>query len=181
MVFNKKISASLTELKNTKTLVMLGLLIAAYVVLSAFNIYILPTARVTFSFVPLALAGAMFGPMCGAFVGTIGDVLSYITSQSAAGAYNFGFTINAFVIGFVYGMFLYKSDFSLIRIIIAKLIIAIIVEMLLTPVWLSVLYGKAFVALIIERIFKTVIFIPIEIFVVGFIVKKLYKYLSKEL
>ncbi len=173
-----KLSESVKELNSTKNLVILGLLVAIYVVMGYFTFYLLPTLRVTFTYIPLVLAGAMFGPVCGGFVGAIGDVLGYITSQFGAGAYNAGFTVNAFVTGFVYGVFLYRSDFGLLRIIGAKLTVALIVELLLTPIWLSVLYGDAYLVLLIDRIWKTLVFIPIEVIIINFVVKKIYRYVS---
>ena len=148
------IRESISCLKSTKTLVVLGLLTAIYVVISYFNLYLAQTLRVSFAFIPVAVAGAMFGPVAAGLMSALGDLLGYFTSQFGAGAYNFGFTLNAFIVGFVYGIFLYKGDFRLHRIIIAKLILVVLVEVLLTPLWLMMFYGKSYIVILISRLFK---------------------------
>lgn len=172
------IKESISSFKSTKTLVVLGLLTAIYVVLSYFTFYLAQTLRITFTFIPLAVAGAMFGPVAAGIMGALGDFLGYLTSQFGAGAYNFGFTINAFIMGFVYGLFLYKGNFKTGRVIISNLILVIIIELILTPIWLSMLYGDSFVALVYARITKAVVLLPVQVVIIKFVVKKIYDYIK---
>lgn len=169
---------SAKELKSIKTIVVVSMLVALIVVLSFSNFYILNTLRVSFTFIPIVIASTLFGPIVGGITGVLGDVLGYFTSQAGHGVYNIGFTINGFINGFIYGLFLYKR-FSPLRVTLAKLLQVIIVEILLTPFWLSFMYGDSYIVLMWGRLFKTVIFIPIEIIVTILISKIVIKYSSK--
>lgn len=59
----------------------------------------------------------MFGPIPAAIVGALGDILSFIIAPT--GAYFPGFTINGFITGFIYGMFLYKNNVTPLRVVLA--------------------------------------------------------------
>ena len=63
------------------------------------------------------------------------------------------------------------------RVICAKLLIFFIVQLGLTPMWLSIMYGKSYIALISFRIFKNLMFLPIDTLVIMLVVKRLYGYL----
>ncbi len=172
------ISRSAKELKNIKTLVLVSMLVALVVVLSFSTFYILNTLRVSFTYIPIVIASTLFGPVVGAITGVLGDVLGYLTSQAGHGAYNIGFTINAFLNGFIYGLFLYRK-FTPLRMVFAKIVQVLLVELLLTPLWLSLMYGDSYSVLLYGRLFKTIIFIPIEVFVMVVISKIVIKYSNK--
>lgn len=44
----------------------------------------------------------------------------------------------------------------------ARLTVTVVNNLFLTPLWLSMLYGDAFVALVAARIVKNIIMLPIE-------------------
>ena len=69
----------------------------------------------------------------------MGDILSFIIAQT--GAYFPGFTINGFITGFIYGMFLYKNNVTLLRVVLAWFTNMLCVETFLTAFWLYTLYG----------------------------------------
>lgn len=174
----KIIKGSACELKSTKTLVISALMVALYVVLSYFSTFVTNTLRVSFTYIPVVMTAALFGPVCAGFVGALGDVCAYLTTQFAGGSFFPGFTLDAFIAGFIYGIFLYKSDFSLIRVLLAKIFVVLIIQLGLTPIWLSMMYGKSFFVLVSGRIVKNLIFIPIDTIVILLVVKRAYKYIE---
>lgn len=177
MKLNEKIAGSFYELKSTRNLVFMALIVALYVVISCLSTFLSSYIRISFTYIPVALASAMFGPVCGGVVGVLGDVFAFVVSPSSGGSYFPGFTLNAFIGGFIYGIFFYKNDITVMRVVCAKLLIFLIVQLGLTPLWLSIMYGKSYIALVSFRIFKNLIFIPIDTLVIMLVVKRVYGYL----
>ncbi len=147
------------EIKKVRTLTGAALMTAATVILDFFRIVITQTMEISFSFLGVALAAMMYGPMVGGIVGGIADILEYIIRPS--GPFFIGFTINKIVTGVIFGLFLYKKKPSLGRLTAALLVENIIVILILTPMWLNIMYGTAFFA--IERIIRSTILFPIKL------------------
>ena len=64
--------------------------------------------------------------------------------------------------GVLYGCFLYKRPISLVRVLAAELTVSVICNMLLGTLWLSMLYGKGFLALLPMRVLKNLIMWPVN-------------------
>lgn len=86
--------------------------------------------KLSAAFLPIAVTGVMFGPIPAAIVGALGDILSFIIAPT--GAYFPGFTINGFITGFIYGMFLYKNNVTPLRVVLAWFTNMLCVETFLT-------------------------------------------------
>ncbi|MFZ1651559.1 MAG: folate family ECF transporter S component, partial [Ruminococcus bromii] len=95
--------------------------------------------KLSAAFLPIAVTGVMFGPIPAAIVGALGDILSFIIAPT--GAYFPGFTINGFITGFIYGMFLYKNNVTPLRVVLAWFTNMLCVETFLIAFWLYTLYG----------------------------------------
>ena len=83
-----------------------------------------------------------------------------------------GFTITAFLTGIVYGVFLYNKPKTWPRIIGAVLTVCLVINLGLDTLWLSILMGKGYIALLPTRIMKAVLMIPVQTFIIGIIWKK---------
>jgi len=145
---------------DTKTMVYMSMLIALYGCLSAFTIYITPALRFNFTFIPVAMASIMFGPLAGGITGAFGDVVGWLITHP--GAYIPGLSISAFVSGVIYGLFLYKKELTKKRIILAAIIMVIVVELLLNALFLSLAFGDAFFVLLSQRLIKFLILVPLQ-------------------
>lgn len=153
------------------------MLLALRVVLGYFSnisLNITPTIKFGFSFIPQALSGALFGPVVGCLVSGFGDIFSFILNPSG-GAYFPGWTLNAALGGMIYGILLYKNQVTLVRTIIAKVIIALLVELTLGTLWLTIQFGMPFFHTMGARAIKQLIFTPMEIAVIFVISKALLK------
>ena len=115
----------------------------------------------SFTFLPIALSGMLYGPVLTGSLGAVVDILKYFT-RNDGGAFFPGFTISEFIVGFLYGLFLYRKRVTLPRVFMARLTVTVVNNLFLTPLWLSMLYGDAFVALVASRIVKNIIMLPIE-------------------
>ena len=73
-----------------------------------------------------------------------------------------GFTFNAMLAAFIYGLFLYKKPTSLKRMLAAKLVVAVLCNILLGTLWLSMINGKGYLALLPARAVKNSIQWPVD-------------------
>ena len=133
---------------------------AISVVLGYFTLVIGDYIKIGFSSIANQFVYYLFGPVVGGAFGGALDILKYLIKPT--GAFFPGFTFGAVVAGVLYGMFLYKKQLTLRRILAAELVVSIVCNMLLGTLWLSMLYGKAFMLLLPMRVFKNLIMWPIN-------------------
>ena len=161
-------SNSFKEMFVTRNIVLCGLLAALAVVLGMVaSIDIGPYIRIGFSGLPNRVVECLFGPVVGSIFGGMLDVLKYIMKPS--GPFFFGFTFNAMVAGVIYGTVLYQKPVTIKRILVAEFLTKLIVNCLLNTLWISMLYGKGFFALLPLRVLKNVIMLPIDSCILYFV------------
>lgn len=151
------------EFKNVTSICVASMMMALNTLLGYFKIILIPKVLII-SFSSLAVAScAMFcGPLLTGTVGAIADILKYIIRPD--GPFFPGFTINEFLTGFIYGYFFYRrTQISWKRCAAARLLVVLLINLFLTPLWLYILYGNAFWAMVSARILKNVIMFPIDV------------------
>lgn len=164
-----RIKSSAREMKNVYSLVMCAALIALYVAINSVSVYVTPTLKLTFSFLVLAVLGCRFGAVTGAFAGLACDLIAYVVRP--AGPLHLGFTLSTMLTVLVFALLLYGRELKLWRIIAARAVINLAINIALNTYWLSNLYGKAYIVLLFERVFKNVALLPIEIALLWFVLK----------
>ena len=124
---NEKMSltASLTEsfkgLKKTKSLVFCALMLALQVILgNVTSIQLGPTLRISFQYLASAATGLLLGPGPALLAAAGADLIGFLIRPM--GTYFFGFTLSAAVSGLIYGLFFYRRDVRLWRVLLAKLL-----------------------------------------------------------
>lgn len=158
---------SLQELCHTKTVVLCGLLAALAIVLSMVaSIQLGPYIKIGFSGLPNRIVEFLFGPAVGCLFGGALDLLKYVLKPD--GPFFFGFTFNAMLSGLIYGTLLYRRPVSIKRIVIAEFLVKLVINCGLNTLWISMLYGKGFIALLGPRVIKNVIMLPIDSFILFF-------------
>ncbi|WP_321388599.1 folate family ECF transporter S component [uncultured Enterococcus sp.] len=168
---------------ETRKLTVLALLIAVIVVFTRFFSYETQDLRVSLTFIPEALMAMLFGPFWSGIGSAIADGVGVILFPKTGGYFP-GFTLNAFIAGAIYGFFYYKKELTWFRVIMATLLVTIINHFILTPLWLSLMYGidLSIIGWWIPRIIKNVIFFPIQVVGTYYIGAKLpYKQLLSKL
>lgn len=134
------------ELKKVYALAAIAMLLALRVVLGIFANATLPvfgnTVKFSATFLPIAITGAMFGPIPAAIVGALGDVLSFAVAPM--GAYIPGFTISGLLTGLIYGFALYKNQVTFPRVLIGWAINMITVETFLAAFWFYIFYNPGY-------------------------------------
>ena len=134
---------SCRELKKLRTVTTCAMFAAVAVALSYLtSIQIGNYVKVGFSGIPNRLVDYLFGPVVGGC---------------------FGF--DAVLASLIYGSFFYKRPFTLPRILAAKLIVVLVCNVFFNTLWVSILYGKAFMVLLPARLIKNAIMWPIDSFI----------------
>ncbi len=175
---------SYKELKKTDAIVFAGILLAISVFIDRFSISIGNIAKLGFGFVITCASATLFGPVYSGILGGVGDILKHFISQN--GSYFFGWTLNPILAGIVYGIFLYKKGFDinnkkqfLIRIIVAKIIVGLVINIGLGSYWIYLTSGKAFLGLLQIRATKEIVIFPIQIIILFYVLPIISKLKNK--
>ncbi|MGX8700133.1 folate family ECF transporter S component [Caproiciproducens sp.] len=155
------VKSSVQELRSVTTIAMCGLLLALNAVLGIFTVPVSDLFRIRFSFLTVAASGFLYGPVVGGIVGAVGDIVNYVLRP--AGPFFPGFTLNAFLSGFIYGLILYKKPVTVGRVLAASTVVTVLVNFLLNSLWLSILYGKAFLAVLTVRAAADLLLFPVNV------------------
>ncbi len=140
-------------------IVTLGVLIALNVVLARFLSLQAWNIRIGFTFLTIVAAAIWYGPLEAAIVGGVGDLLGAILFPS--GPFFPGFTLTAVLTGLVHGFLLHKKV-TIPRILLSFGIVQFALGMVLNTFWISILYGKGFLATIPTRAAQAVLLFIIQ-------------------
>lgn len=192
-------------MSKIKKTVIAALLLATMIISDRFLSFNTTFFTINLSFIPALITAILLGPVYSVLIFGLSDYIG--AHLFPFGEYFVGFTISAVIKGLIYGTFLYpglkekfidtkigKSRFGnlisnillskdasikrfTINLIISSIIVRFIVNIFLQALWLNILFGKAYLAIISTR-FVT----QLGIFVVQIIVTPaIYKILKKEI
>ncbi|EHO62603.1 folate family ECF transporter S component [Dialister succinatiphilus] len=159
-----------------KEMVVLGILTALAVLLSYVLAIQTPFVRITFGFLPLALAGALYGPWKAGLVGALDNLIG--TALVGTSIFFPGFTLSDFLTGFIFGYFFYKKKINFPYVCIPFLVIMVLIHLGLNTLWLVLYYDKAASAIFLGRLIKNLICFPMEVGLFLLIYKKAYGRIS---
>ena len=129
---------SLGFLDSTKKIVTLAMLFSLMMVCKLFS---LPSGfsnlGISLTYLFFALISLIYGPIAGFTVGLLSDVLGFFLFDRSGLSFNFLYTIQAMMAGFVYGLCLFKTKISFTRCFVSRLI----VNLILNVVWGSFCFG----------------------------------------
>lgn len=149
-------------------IVTLAFLIALEIILTRFLSITLPIVRIGFGFLPVAIAGILFGPLWAGIAYAVGDILGMLI-WPAVGGYFPGFTATCFTVGVIYGLVLHNKDITWKRAALAASLVIFIGTICLNTLWVSILYGKAFWGLMPARLMEAAILLPVQILIIKLI------------
>lgn len=154
--------------KNILTrLAVVALFTAVAIVADRFLAINLPSMKIGVTFLPLMLCGMLFGPFWGGVCGALTDFIG--ATLFPFGPYFPGFTAVAFLSGVLFGlcgraaekiMGNIKFVFAASGVLLAK---EVLCSLLLNTLWISILYGSPYRALLITRIPVSVVTVVLEI------------------
>ena len=154
-----RLRASLREVRRVQSLVGTAMLAALNLVLNQFTIAVSQFLEIGFAFLATAMAGYLYGPWLAGLMGVVTDTLGWFLRPN--GAYMPLWAINEFLLGFIHGCFLYKKPVGVPRTLAACAVSMLAINLFLTPLWLHLMYGNAFV-LTGLRLIKNLIKLPID-------------------
>ena len=156
--------------ERTKEIVMLGLLVAFHVILSRWLSINAWNIKIGFAFLAVYIGAYFYGPIGGAVVGGLGDILGALLFP--IGAYFPGFTLNCALTGVIFGLLLGKKQTNL-KIGVAVILNELGISLWITPLWLSILYGSPYWPLIVSRLPQIIIMLIVEVVTIYFMGKVL--------
>lgn len=163
--------------KSVRIMVTAALLAAMSVVFRLFLGYPQTgTTRYDLGFLPIAAAGMMFGPIWSGITYVIADLIGTI---GAAQVPFIPITACKFVFGFIFGLFFYKKELSIMRILLCVLTISVVVDLVCMPLALYPLYNKGVIAILMSRITQVAVMLPVRTLSIWLMNKYLGKYMKK--
>lgn len=149
-----------------RKILFLGLFISLEIILTRFISVENSIIRISFEFIPIAISAILFGPLTAGGAAAIADILGMMIFPK--GPYFPGFTLSAFISGYLYGVILYKKKITLVRTFVAALAVNLTITLVLNTIWLIYLTQNGAYAILTARAVKCLVFIPIQTFMVYF-------------
>ncbi len=144
---------------SAKDISVVAMLFALNIVLTRFLSFDFPVIRISLGFLPLAVTGAMFGPVVSGISGGLADILGGIMKGYAIYP---GFTLSALLSGAIYGIGFYKKEISLARIIVVCTTVTLLCDLALGTFWMMDLYGKGFAAIFPSRLLQAGVYLVLR-------------------
>lgn len=151
---------SYREFKHVRTITTMAMFAAISVVLGYFTLAFGDFIKIGFSSISNQMVYYLFGPVVGGFFGGALDILKYIIKPT--GPYFPGLTLVPMVAGVLYGCFFYKKPLSFWRVLAAEFTVAMVCNVCMTTICLSIMYNKGIMALIPLRLIKNLVMWPIN-------------------
>lgn len=154
---------------DARSITLMALLIAMMVTLSRILGIETQFVKVSFTFIPEIIMGMLFGPFWTGIGAVIADFIGMALFPKAP--FFIGFTINAFLEGAIYGYFFYQKEITWKNSIQSVLVTTILINLILTPLWLALMYQVPLNSWVIwaPRLIKTVIWIPVQAIITYFL------------
>ena len=155
----RDMQAAAREVRRTASMAGAAMLAALAVVLDRFTWQVGPMLEIGISFLAVGVSGFLYGPWLAGLAGVVIDILGYFLRPN--GDFFFGFVLNEFLLGFIYGCWFYRRKVTLARTFCACLTAVLVLNLCLTPLWLHIMYGNAFV-LSAARLLKNAVKLPVD-------------------
>ena len=172
-------------MSKLKKIILASLLLATYIVLNRFISIKTELLVISFSFIPIMMSAIWLGPKYSTAIAAHGDLLSALIFPF--GPYFPGFTVSNALTGLIYGLFLYNHGEKLptkkllIMLILSSCINFVAIRLLLTSLWINILYGKAFFVVLASRVIAELIMVPIQVVAIFGLEKFSRPYIQKYL
>ncbi len=159
--------AAALELKNTKSLVFASFIVVLRIVVKAFRIPLAAGLNITFDCYINSLGSLIYGPLVGLCVGAVSDTIGYLIFPN--GLYFFPFIFVEMLSSFLFGVFFWKREISVTRVLAAKFMVNLICNIILTSLftkWEYILYAdpraETYRIINMVRIVKNLVLFPAE-------------------
>lgn len=159
---------------SVKVLTQVAVLLAMEVVLSRFFSIATPVTKFSFAFVPLAVCGALFGPVYGGIMGALADLLG--ATLFPIGPYFPGYTLNNALHGVALGMALKEGRRKWWQLAMALVFNHVVVGIFLSALWGHMLTGNPYWAVVAHRVVQAVVMAPVQFIIIGLMQRPVERY-----
>lgn len=149
-----------SELRSTRMLVFAALIVALRVALKSVSIPVGDSLNITVGFFANALGSMIYGPILGLLSGMASDLIGYLCFPK--GAFFLPFTLVEMLGSFIFALWLYRTRLTAYKVILSKLWVNIICNIILTPIFLSWMFGKSVMIYLVPGIAKNLCLFPLE-------------------
>ncbi len=158
-------------MSKLKKVILSALLLAILIIFSRFVSIKTEVLVISLSFIPVMISSIWLGPKYSTVIAALGDLIGAILFPF--GPYFPGFTVSSAISGFIYGIFLYNKGQKfesnrkfILRLIFSSLIVLCVVNIFITSLWIHILYGKAYLAVLASRVVTQIVMLPIHVIVI---------------
>ena len=139
--FHKKYwKGQLKIFKNVKDLVIVSMLFGLMLVCKMLP---LPsgfgTLGISFTFLFFSVIAMIYGPITGLIIGILSDVLGFFIFPSG-GMFFPGYTLDAMMAGFTYGICFYKTKITFTKCLFARLFVNLVINVIFGSLWYMFVY-----------------------------------------
>lgn len=172
-------------MSKIKKIILSSMFLALFIIFNRFISIKTELLVISLTYIPIIMSAVLLGPKYSTIIALLGDLLGAIIFPF--GPYFPGFTISSAITGLIYGLFLYNNGNEmsqkkfLICLVISSIIHLFLINIFLTSLWLHILYGKAYIAIISSRIISQIIMFPIQIITIYLLEKFSRPYVKKYL
>lgn len=172
--------SSIREFRRLRNVIFCGMMGALSIILSYVGtIRLGPTMRIGVGEIPNVMVDYLFGPAAGMIFGGVMDIVKYMLNPD--GAFFPGFTLSAMAGALIFGFFLYRRKLNFWRLLAAEALVKAFVNVGLNTIWLNMLYGKGFLALLPPRIISNLILLPLDTILLWFVLQAVSRTIQPEL
>ncbi len=119
-----------------------------------------------FGVIPIVVCAMLYGGVSAGICYMISNLLRVILSGYPLSPYDVPLTLICFLTGFVYGVFLYKKQATIVNVLIPTVITCLIFNLVGNTYFYAQIMGEGFLGMLPARVLKNVLMIPINTFII---------------
>lgn len=155
-------------------LAQVAMLLAMEVILSRFFFIATPVTKFSFAFVPLAVCGALFGPVYGGIMGALADLLG--ATLFPIGPYFPGYTLNNALHGVALGMALKEGRRTWWQLALALVFNHVVIGIFLAALWGHMLTDNPYWAVAGARVVQAAVMAPVQFIIIRLMQRPVERY-----
>ena len=155
-------------------LAQVAMLLAMEVILSRFFFIATPVTKFSFAFVPLAVCGALFGPVYGGIMGALADLLG--ATLFPIGPYFPGYTLNNALHGVALGMALKEGRRKWWQLALALVFNHVVIGIFLAALWGHMLTDNPYWAVAGARVVQAAVMAPVQFIIIRLMQRPVERY-----